>query len=203
MPPALRLQFEAVVEAHRRQHGSDHYDLIRNDPRFWAWTGTHLGYRGEKYLDRVIARVEAAKLRMLRLKQLPKARAVDPSPYVQGETPGKVAESATFEALLGDLELQRMTVNRELSACLDEEGNVDKPEDHEALRAEAREIIRAIRDLSKQYGALKSGEGADLLLEVVSQQFADQPERVAALLSEFKNHLHQRSGLAPKRGARE
>jgi hypothetical protein len=55
MPGAVRLELDREIIRHRSQHRSRYYDLLRNDPRFAPWIGSHRGCAGEKRLDRYIA----------------------------------------------------------------------------------------------------------------------------------------------------
>jgi hypothetical protein len=209
MPSRLRVELEAAVFEHLQVHGARHYELLREDRRFAAWTGAHLGHRGEKYFDRVVADVKEAKARKARLKRryLASAEAPTAHPLDLGAEGGvnaaytAAAGSVGFPDLLRDLCEQRRTIKAEQAACLDDDGCLDASDRYFKAARELRDVDKAIADLSKQYGALKSGEGADELFRMLHQEFADQPGRVAAVMANFRNFIRHQSGLAAQSGA--
>jgi len=198
MPAALRLELERAAEAHWQEHRNRHYELVRDDPRFSAWTGTHLGYRGEKYFDRVMARARSSIERKLRLKRSRSDYASRVAvTSVEGGAPVPVAPPpapATFENLLRDLERQRAWLKGEL-----EWREVsDDPDDFErckSLRAELRAVGKAILDLTKQYGPLKSGEAADLLVDLINQALRSDPALRNEIFAPLQKLVRDQTGL--------
>lgn len=211
MPGRLRAELEAAVLEHRREHGSRHYELLRDDPRFAPWTGTHLGDRGEKYFDRVVALVKRALARKARLKRrhlaeddAALARPFETNAADVAKTPLSPADTnVAFSDLLGDLCEQRLTLRAELAACLDDDGSIVDGKRYYRALPELVRVNKGIADLSKQFGALKAGEGADALLGLLLKKFDDQPERVDALIAEFNDLIRHQSGLAAQSGANQ
>lgn len=208
MPARLRLELQAAVLEHLQEHGAHGYELLRDDRRFVAWTGTHLGHRGEKYFDREVACARDLQAHRARLKRrrmagpdAPVARSPETAAPDAGRPDGPLATATpSFSDLLGDLRDQRRTITAEQAACLDNDGAIaDEKRFYRATR-ELREINKAIADLSKQYGALKSGEVADALLRLLQSEFGDQPDRVRAVIANFNDLILQQSGLAARSG---
>jgi hypothetical protein len=201
MPAHLRLELEAAVAAHLKQHRSKNYELVRDDPRFAAWTGTHLRHRGEKYFDRIVRVVEKAAKRKERLGQLPRLTECPQTGFRDRPATALATGGLSFEALLGDHAWQRQTLLREMLACFGDEGCLDDLERWRDLGAELRKVDKAAADLSKQYGAMMSGELADELIRLACRRFAHQPEDLKAFLADADAIVRQRSGLDGTKGA--
>lgn len=198
MPAELRLKLVQAVSEHLLVHGNRNYDLLRESPEFSTYIGRQLGETGDKRLDRIVKGVKRERAREAQRKRLRRAAvdAIGDLPEGDAENPARSLPSgagASFSELLGDLYEQRRTLKLAQAAAVDEEGFPTK--DFDRAARQLREVNRSIAELSKQYGALKSGEVADALISDVKEEFADQPERVASLISKFNDHFRRLTGL--------
>jgi hypothetical protein len=210
MPSRLRLELEAEVAAHLPRFGSRHRELIRDDSRFVAWTGTHLGHRGEKYFDRVVNQVRSANARRDRLKRhRPKAQ--ESASIHEAETPPTAPLAASFgnggapsfAELMADYADQRRTIRLEQRSCFEADGLRD-PKYHAALRRELREVNKAILEVSGQYqGNLRQAELRKAMFQRIGDEFISEPERGDKLMSDLNRLVEQLTGMGGTPGTRE
>jgi len=204
MPARLRLELEAAADEHLRHHDRQHYELLRDDPRFVGWTGTHLGDRGDKYLDRVIRKVRAAQGRLERLdnarqRPSPRTEPVDVSPIRQdGATLQVLADAGapSFEQLMADLRDQREALMWEAEAGRDATGR-DRDFDHSTkVRIEVRAVGKAMADLTKHYlGVWAQAKTRKAMFQRIGDEFRDEPERGRTLMRDLNALLTENSGI--------
>lgn len=209
MPAGLRLELEAAVDAHLRRYDGQHYELLRDDPRFLAWIGTHLGDRGDKYLDRVIRKVRAAQTRLERLRDArhrPVGRAGPggPSPVQGDEAALPVLADAgapSFADLMADLHDQRDALIWEAAALRDATGRIIDFDRWTRVCIELRAVGRAMADLTKHYQAVwAQAETRKAMFQRIGEEFRDEPRRGHALMRDLNALLTEKSGI---RGAAE
>lgn len=195
MPAALRLELESAVAAHIKQHERGrHYGLLRDDPRFSPWIGPHLGHRGEKYLDRVVARVLESQERVRRLKRRPAAPGTDSKPALGRELGD--AGAVRFSDLMGDLSEQRSALKAEQAACYDGDGDMKDLDRWLIIAAEVRAVDKATLEVSKQYQAtLKPAEVRAAINQRIAQELAGDPERARRLADDLNAIIRQHTGL--------
>jgi hypothetical protein len=195
MPAQLRVELEAAVEVHLKRYRSRHYGLVRDDPRFSAWTGTYLGDRGEKFFDRTVATVKRAIAHKKRLKALPPLASTAAAGSADASTLFEAWPKTDFDSLISGEAWQLNVMERQLRACVDDDGCVVDPERFAQLEAKASRSRKTILELSKHYGAMRSGEAADQLTRAFTDEFGDQPERVQKALQRANSIIRQMGGL--------
>jgi hypothetical protein len=217
MPGAVRLKLDQAIADHLRVHRARFYDMLRDDPQFAPWIGTHLGARGEKRLDRYVGEVRARQARKARRNAMPAlADAGDASAAVQYEaadSPGAspaepfVAAGAAVVShaeLQGDLRRRRAQLERLMAACLDELGEAADPALYLKLSREHRALVTDSANLAKRYHAdMQSEHVIRSVLDRVLNEFADDPARAGGLITDLNKILREATGIAATGGERD
>ncbi|MDP3173683.1 MAG: hypothetical protein Q8M88_04535 [Phenylobacterium sp.] len=209
MPGAVQLQLERAIFSHMRKHGSRHYDLLRDDPQFAPWIGTHLGPRGEKRLDRLINRLRSNQPIKVRqstnpsLRNSPSGAQQQPEvrPDHSPECETYVLTGATGALSYEEIEHQLRKLARNLEAvikgCFNEYGEMTRPDLFFRSTREYRAILKAGADLAKSYNEqLNSDVFLKPLLERISQLKADDPKQADKLGEDIQELFLYAGGIA-------
>ncbi len=206
MPGAVRLRLDHAIAQHLREHGSQFYDLLRDDPAFTAWIGAHLGCRGEKRLDRYISEVKAREAERPKRRHAPMLRDHGRRPMVNGPAEDATAPRPFSDAAAPAIsyeELQRATrrdldvIERALEGCLDEYGAISDEALFFKLRRERRETIKLTADLAKRFSAdVRDPAVLNRVMERVLQDCSGEPVKARNLLDDINEIIRGAGGLA-------
>jgi hypothetical protein len=213
MPGAVRLKLDHAIADHLRTHRSRFYDLLRDDPAFAPWIGTHLGARGEKRLDRAIADVRRFQKQKLARKAAPSGRPADdaddfaPLDPVDHSTSGAQRLSTAGAAVLSYEELQARSrkrlrqLDRAIDACVNEDGEPVDPRLFAQLVKQEQAVQADSVQLSKSYYAdLNTKDVVQGVLKRLEVELAANPERAAALVRDIDDVFRRANGLAAIKG---
>jgi hypothetical protein len=214
MPGAVRLKLDQAIAEHLRVHRARFYDLLRDDPQFAPWIGTHLGARGEKRLDRYIRDVRGRQATKARRHAMPALVAAgDASAAVQYEAadnPGVspadpfVAAGAavvSYAELQGDLRRRRGQLERMIAAGLNELGEAEDPDLYVKLSREHRALVTDSANLAKRYHAdMQSEHVIRNVLDRVLNEFADDAARAGELITDLNKIFRETTGIAATGG---
>lgn len=210
MPGAVRLKLDHAIADHLRTHGARHYDLLRDDPAFAPWIGSHLGARGEKRLDRAIRDARRFQKKKLGRSASSTALAVDDAlDAAAGEPSGPPAGSpaqrfaavgaavVSYDELQGELRRGRRQLEAMMAACLNEDGEPAKPDLYLKLSRERRALINDSANLAKRYHAdLNSQAVMERVVARVLEAHADDPQHAQALIADISNIIRETTGIA-------
>jgi|GEM_PF-4464830 len=214
MPGFVRLKLDHAIANHLRDHGARYYDLLRDDPAFAPWIGTHLGARGEKRLDRAIADVRRFQKKKLARGAASTAAAVEvshvpmvvgPLDHLAGDPAQRFAAAGSpivsYDELQGDLRRRRWQLEAAMSACLNEDGEAVKPDLFLKLSREHRALVTDSANLAKRYQAdLNSKAVVDRVLDRVLKEHADDPQSAQALIADISKIIRDTGGIAATGG---
>ncbi|CAN7422355.1 hypothetical protein LJR219_002712 [Phenylobacterium sp. LjRoot219] len=210
MPGSVRLKLDRAIADHLKVHGARHYDLLRDDPAFAPWIGSHLGARGEKRLDRAIRDVRRFQMKKLGRGAAPTALAVDdaldaaagePLEHPAGSPVQRFAAVGaavvSYDELQGELRRGRRQLEAMMAACLNEDGEPVKPDLYLKLSRERRALITDSANLAKRYHAdLNSQAVMERVLARVLEAHAGDPEGAHALITDISNIIRDATGIA-------
>lgn len=213
MPGAVLMKLEAAILKHRRAHGSGRYDLLRDDPLFSPWIGSHLGHRGEKRLDRAISALEQGPAQRAK-------RTIHPRPIVFAELaePLKAAPGAeplveefaepllaggtaplSHEELQAWVRKSEARLVRAIDDCFDQNGTLVN-RDFYKLHAEYRATLRDGAALARSFNEDMHSAGViGQVLARVSQECGGDPKKLRALSDDLSNIHRDATGLAAAR----
>lgn len=214
MPGAVRLELDREIIRHRREHGSRHYELLREDRRFAPWIGLHRGDAGEKRLDRYIAELRQNQPR----KMGGEAKALaNPSATTELSCPGQglanPGGAASFldggAAVMSYAELQagfratRIWLEQAMMACENELGEIAKPEEALRFSRELRAVLRDSAALTRSFHAdLNSEAFMGRVIERVEAEHPDDPDKARELQADIHQIFADCGGLAAIGGVR-
>jgi hypothetical protein len=212
MPGSVRLKLNQTIADHLRLHRSQFYDLLRDDPQFAPWIGTHLGARGEKRLDRAIADVRRVQKQKLARKAAVIAHPADeaaetvqlnpPDPVIADPAHRLAAAGSavvSYDELQGDLRRRRRQLERAMDVCLDEDGEVADPGLFLKLSREHRATVTDSANLAKRFHADVHSEA--FLERVLGRMLqGHDPEAARALIAELSNIFRETTGIAATGG---
>jgi hypothetical protein len=214
MPGSVRLKLDQAIANHQRVHGSRFYDLLRDDPQFAPWIGTHLGARGEKRLDRAIREVRRVQSKKMARRVGPVPQAAEAAAGVVGpestvDLPPEPAEMfvaagaavVSYAELQGDLRRRRGQLERMIAACLNELGEAVDPALYLKLSREHRALVTDSANLAKRYHAdMQSEHVIRNVLDRVLNEFADDPARAGGLITDLNKIFRETTGIAATGG---
>lgn len=210
MPGDVRLKLDRAIDDHLRAHGSRHYDLLRDNPAFAPWIGSHLGARGEKRLDRAIRDVRLAQKKKLRRTAASTARAADaaleaaacePLDHSQDSPAQRFAAVGSavvsHDELQGELRGRRRHLKAMMDACLNEDGEVENFDRYLRLSREHRALVTDSANLAKRYHAdLNSKAVMERVVARVLKDHAGDPDGGHALIADISNIFRDTTGIA-------
>lgn len=211
MPGSVRLKLDHTIADHLRAHGARHYDLLRNDPAFAPWIGTHLGERGKKRLDRAIRDVRRfQKQKMHGRSAPPTAWAADDASNTAARDPlddlaveptqrfaAVGAAVISYDELQEELRRRRWQLERAMGRCLDEDGDPVKPDLYLKLSREHRALINDSANLAKRYHAdLNSKAVMERVVSRLLEERADDPQSAHAIIDHISNVFRETTGIA-------
>jgi hypothetical protein len=214
MPGAVRLQLDRAIADHLPAYGSRYYDLLRDDPMFAAWLGTHLGARGEKRLDRAIADVRRVQKQKLARKAAVIAHPAEdaddfaPRAPIDHSTEGPVQRFATagaavlsYEELQERLSKRLWQLGRVIDALVDENGEPTDPRLFAQLLKHEQALQAESVQLSKSYYAdLNTKDVIEGMVSRVAVELEIAPERAPALMHDINEAFRRANGLAAIKG---
>jgi hypothetical protein len=213
MPGAVRLQLDRAIADHLRAYGSRYYDLLRDDPMFAAWLGTHLGARGEKRLDRAIAAVRRVQKKKPARHLPPMVQGADVEgdavSYGAADHIGDPAERfaaagsavVSYDELQGDLRRRRWQLEREMRACQIEGGGIVDPGLYLKLSREHRALVTDSASLAKRFHADAHSQAVlERVLDRMLNEHAEEPERARAIIADISNIFRETTGIAATGG---
>jgi hypothetical protein len=200
MPGAIRIQLDEAIAGHLNTHRAGLYDLLRDDPRFVAWTGTHLGHRGEKRLDRAIGAFKLkadAKLRVLnRRAEDPGSRAAPSligSNDLADRLAGPGAAPMSVEELQADLRENIAEINSARAECR-RNGDIDG---FLKLSREWRAATKDSAQLSKSFNTVANSNAViEQVYQAVFRHLADEPDKAVAIAGDISSSMFRATGLA-------
>jgi hypothetical protein len=204
MPGSLRLRLDRAIGEHLREHGARHYDLLRDDPLYSAWIGSHLGARGEKRLDRYISEVKGREAKRSRTRVTAESRCECLAAHSCSEAAATLQTMSQAAApALSYEELQRAArrdlalLERALSACIGPNGEILAPNHFFKLRRERRDTLRLSADLARRFSADVSAPIVmERVIERALHEGSGDPERARAMLEDINCILRDAGGLA-------
>jgi hypothetical protein len=210
IPAQVLLNLERRIEAHLRTHGNRNYHLLREDPEFAPFIGKDLADKGEKKLDRLIAKLRKTRpsIRAGALRgAMPAEKAQDQqwTPPAVEVLPATRAEilSGSQHAILGYDELQALVAQTlprlrgAINNLHNERGEVEHNGDLVKLAREYRETIKDIAALQQQIlSAVNSTKFHKRLFERLGVEFQDEPDRARNLFADL-HELIRESGDLP------
>lgn len=210
MPGSVRLKLDHAIADHLRAHGPRYYDLLRDDPTFAPWIGSHLGARGEKRLDRAIADVRRFQRKKLSRSAAAPGQASEADAEIIARVPPDLVSSSpaqrlagagaavmSYDELQGDLRQRRLQLETTIKRCLNEDGEVVKPELYLKLSREHRALIADSASLSKRFHADMNSEAVlERVIQRMLEAHADDPQRARALISDLNDIIHGAGGIA-------
>lgn len=210
MPGAVRLKLDQAIADHLRTHGARHYDLLRDNPAFAPWLGSHLGARGEKRLDRAIRDLRCAKAKRLGRGAIAAAgagavaqegAARDPADTLADDPAQRVASAGaavvSYDELQAELRLHRSQIQRAIAECLDEDGVLQHPLLFMKLSRELRALVSDSANLTKRYhGDLNSEAAVKQLLDAIIASHVEQPQKALKLIEQINTIIHGTGGIA-------
>lgn len=194
--PVLR-NLEDRIEAHLRTHRNRGYDLLRDDPEFAPYIGKHLGDKGEKKLDRLIAKLRKTRpsIRASALRGAPPAeqaqvqQRISPAVEVLPATRAEVL-SGSQHAILGYDEIQSLfartlpRIESAINNLHNEKGEVEHNGDLVKLAREYRETVKDIASMQQNMvSAVRTTKFLKGLFELLGREFLNEPERAHALFA--------------------
>jgi hypothetical protein len=210
MPGAVRLKLDQAIAEHLRVHRSRFYDLLRDDPRFAPWIGTHLGARGEKRLDRAIAEVRRVQKQKMARKAAPVAGPADDAddfaPLDPPRGPAQRLATAGAAALSYE-EFQERSgkrlrqLGRLIDDIVDEDGKPTDPRLFAQLLKQEQALQAESVQLSKSYYAdLNTKDVMQGVLARLAVELAANPERAPSLMHDINDVFRRANGLAAIKG---
>lgn len=215
LPGPVRLKLDRAIADHLVAHGSELYDLLRDDPAFSPWFGSHLGARGDKRLDRAIARVRRFQKQKLARKTAPSARLADGPDDVATLAPvdhppnGSAqrlaiagAAALSYEEFQGRAAKRLWQLDRAIDALVNEEGEPTDPRFFAQLVKQEQALQAESVQLSKSYYAdLNTNDVMQGVLQRLAVELEANPERAPALLSDINEIVRRANGLAAIKGS--
>jgi hypothetical protein len=210
MPGSVRLKLDRAIADHLKAHDARYYDLLRDDPAFAPWIGTHLGARGEKRLDRAIADVRRFQKQKLARKAAPIAHPADeaaadatavPTGHLMQDPAQRFATAGaavlSYEELQDRFRQRQRQLDCAIEACLNEAGEPIDPRLFLQLIREERALVAESAELAKRYYADLNSKD---VVQGVLKGLAVDPTHARALQRDIDNVFHRATGLAAIKG---
>jgi hypothetical protein len=201
LPGPTQLRLAHLISEHLHKHGSAKYVDLRDHPDFAPWFGSHLGHRGEKRFDRLIAFVKRSQPRKVSQRRVSEPALPQPPAAPRDETseasPAQQLAhggAPSFEELQNRLMGRLAQLEVALAAHEDGHGGVLATQIYEKLVGQERATILAIGQLSKQYhDALTTGPMLEAILAKLLPQQA--PEKLREIANALSEELQRATGL--------
>lgn len=202
---AVKIELRQAIQNHLDEHGSTHYEAVRNDARFSRWFGTHLGCRGEKRFDRMVKEVRvhrATKAKRwargaLATTEQSEREACAPQNRTAYESEVIDTGVISYAELQDTLRRQRIRLERAVADCFNADGVLTEPKLHAQLSRELRGVLRDSQNLVRQSIATANSQAFVVgLTRRFLELSAGNPEQLATLQAAINDTMQDHSGLA-------
>jgi hypothetical protein len=214
IPEGVELRLRQAISQHLLTYRNKHYDRLREHPEFSPYIGRHLGETGRKRLTRLVAEVHKTAP-STRCKRPPSTGAgaaeldCREPPSSAAALPVVVTPSEAFAgagAVLVDAAQPQQLVQRRLpeleraiAACINEIGEIIDPRLYDKLLRMQLTAIDAVAKLSDRFQAqFSSARFVTGLMSLIEREFADRPDRLAAIQDQIRALAAACGGLVPE-----